>query len=124
MTDVKALAEEMKKRNIDSNVFNNVEEIERKRLLGDDYQDVRTKFQWVYDQPISEQGEKDRENRLKKEQEQAKEGEALRKQSEQEQAKEKDAKRKELEAQYQERLKAEQAAAGQQASTQKTTSNK
>jgi len=71
MTDVKALQEELKKREIDSNLFFNVEEDKRKKILGENYEEVRGKFQWVYDQPISEAGEKAREAALKAEKEQA-----------------------------------------------------
>lgn len=121
MTDVKALHEELKEKGIDSNIFFNVEEEKRKKMLGEFYQETRAKHQWVYDQPISEAGEKERAARLKREQEQAKENERLMKEGEAEQAKQLEARRKELQAEAQKRKEAEEESQASQQQQTKTS---
>jgi SMC interacting uncharacterized protein involved in chromosome segregation len=46
------LQKALEKKGISFNEFVSVAEDRRKLLLGDDYQETRTKYGWVYDQPI------------------------------------------------------------------------
>ena len=55
--DVKGLREELKKRGIGFGQFATGEETFRKRTLKDEYQELKTKYGWKYDQPIEEQPE-------------------------------------------------------------------
>lgn len=52
--DVKGLREELKKRGIGFGQFAAGEENFRKRTLKDEYQELKTKYGWKYDQPIEE----------------------------------------------------------------------
>jgi hypothetical protein len=96
MTDVKALEKELKDEfNLDPNIFFNVEELERKRLLGEEYDDVRAKHQWIYDQPISEDAEKKRKAALEQEKKDFEAAKTAMKESEKEQREQREERKKE-----------------------------
>jgi SMC interacting uncharacterized protein involved in chromosome segregation len=50
--DNSALQKVLEKKGISFAEFASVAEERRKLLLGEDYQETRTKYGWVYDQPI------------------------------------------------------------------------
>jgi len=54
-TDFKGLQKALEGKGISFSEFANATDERRKTLLGDDYQDIRTKYHWVYDQPITEE---------------------------------------------------------------------
>jgi hypothetical protein len=54
-TDFSGLKKALQDKGVSFNEFVAGPEERRKSLLGDDYQETRTKYHWVYDQPITEE---------------------------------------------------------------------
>jgi len=54
-TDFKGLQKALAGKGISFSEFANATDERRKTLLGDDYQETRTKYHWVYDQPVTEE---------------------------------------------------------------------
>lgn len=52
------LEKELEKRDINYALFANTTEDKRKKMLGEDYQEVKTEYGWLYDQPINKENQK------------------------------------------------------------------
>jgi hypothetical protein len=52
------LEKELDEKNVNYAVFRTTTEEQRKRFLGDDYENIRLKYQWNYDQQIPTEEEK------------------------------------------------------------------
>lgn len=54
----KGLEKALKDKDIDFQIFANTTEEKRKKMLGEDYQEVKTEYGWIYDQPINNENMK------------------------------------------------------------------